>query len=340
MLSWALQQAGIAHIVIDHPKNNTASRVAPGVINPVTGRRIVKTWMIDELMPHAWNIYQQLGQATGITAIEQKNIVDFFTTPQMKNAFESRFETDQQYLALPNRDSDWQPYFHFDFGYGEIDPVYLVNLQTVLPAYRKLLQQRNQLWEEELDTQLLQVEPGKVQYKDLQAERIIFCDGIAGASNPWFHQLPFSANKGEVVWVEIKDMPDTNLYKKGFALIPWEKDVFWLGSTYLWEFENDQPTPGFRQFADTWLQQTVKLPYKILDHKAAIRPATLERRPFVGFHPEIPAVGILNGMGTKGCSLAPWFAQEMVQQLLTGSPLTPEASVQRFRGVLSRDLSN
>jgi glycine/D-amino acid oxidase-like deaminating enzyme len=51
MLSWFLHKAGKSFIVIDEGNSNTASKVAAGIINPVTGRRFVYTWMIDELMP-------------------------------------------------------------------------------------------------------------------------------------------------------------------------------------------------------------------------------------------------------------------------------------------------
>ncbi|HZF65960.1 MAG TPA: FAD-dependent oxidoreductase, partial [Chitinophagaceae bacterium] len=80
----------------------------------------------------------------------------------------------------------------------------------------------------------------------------------------------------------------------------------------------------------------LKVPYKIVDHKAALRPSTLERRPFVGFHPQHPSVGILNGMGTKGSSLAPFFAHQLVQNICFGSPITDEANVQRFSRILSK----
>jgi glycine/D-amino acid oxidase-like deaminating enzyme len=56
----------------------------------------------------------------------------------------------------------------------------------------------------------------------------------------------------------------------------------------------------------------------------------LERRPFVGLHPQNPRLGILNGMGTKGCSLAPYFARQLVRHLLYKEPIHPEASVSRF----------
>ena len=335
-LSWYLQQAGFSFLVIDQPQSNTASKVAAGIINPVTGRRIVKTWLIDEVMPFAHSAYTALGKALDITAFEQKSIVDFFATPQMRVAFENRYAADTQYLSLPEDHDRWHPLFNYDFGFGEIDPCYLIRLQDILPAYRTHLEQQQLLREELFEVDHLQVTPGGITYKDITASRIIFSDGIAAAQNPYFRNLPFAPNKGEAVWVEINDLPATHIFKKGFNLVPWKDTIFWLGSTYLWEFDNDLPTPGFRQFAHNWLLQTVKRPFHIIDHKAAVRPATLERRPFVGFHPQYPAVGIFNGMGTKGCSLAPYFAHQWVQALQGGNPLLPEADVKRFQRVLAR----
>lgn len=335
-LSWYLQQEGFSFLVIDQPQDNTASKVAAGVINPVTGRRIVKTWMIDEVLPFALNAYRQLGEEIGVMAIEQKNVIDFFPTPQMKLSFEKRYAEDQQYLALPADENNFRSWFNYDFGYGEIQPAYLVNLPGILPAYRSKLQEAGQLREEWFDPAQLQVSDHNVQYKDITATYILFADGISSAQSPFFRNLPFAQNKGEAIWLEIPGLPDTHVFKRGFSLIPWSRDIFWLGSTYLWEFENADPTPGFRQFAETWLKQTVTLPYKLLDHKAAIRPATLERRPFVGFHPLHPKVGIFNGMGTKGCSLGPFFARQLARHLREGTGITPEADVQRFKKVLSR----
>ena len=80
----------------------------------------------------------------------------------------------------------------------------------------------------------------------------------------------------------------------------------------------------------------LRVPFRVVEHIAALRPATLERRPFVGFHPLYPAVGILNGMGTKGCSLAPYFARQLVQQMVSGVGIQADADILRFRKALGR----
>lgn len=109
-----------------------------------------------------------------------------------------------------------------------------------------------------------------------------------------------------------------------------------MESNYQWEFENDQPSENFLNSTTTHLNHWLKKPFKILSHYAAVRPATIERRPFVGFHPVYPQIGILNGMGTKGVSLAPFFANQLVQHLVYKFPISKEADIHRFSGILSK----
>ena len=335
-MSYYLQKAGKSFILIDESKPDSASRVASGIINPVTGRRIVKTWMIDDLMPFAWDAYQSFGRQLQVKCITQLPIVDLFSTPQMRLAFIERYERDQQFLSLPKDENDWLDYFQYDFGYGVIQPAYLTNIQLLLRSQRNYLLSTGHLREESFDADQCIDTGTSITYKDVNAGKIIFCDGAAGFDNPFFPNLPYGLNKGELLLVEINGLPATQIIKKGYNLVPWKENIFWLGSTYLWEFENDQPTSGFYQFAENWLKQTLKMPFKIVDHRASVRPATLERKPFVGLHPSNSRIGILNGMGTKGCSLAPFFANQLVNHLLFDEPLMPDANVQRFKKVLSR----
>jgi glycine/D-amino acid oxidase-like deaminating enzyme len=337
-LSWYLRKAGISCLVMDQQQSNTASVNAAGIINPVTGRRIVKTWIIDEVLPFAQNAYTTLGEELQFTAIEQKNIIDFFPTVQMRQAFLDRYAADTEFLSLPQNENDWREYFSYDLGYGIVDPCYLVNLPELLPAYRSILQLRGELIEQKFEHGLLKIKADHIEYGPISAKAIIFCDGIASASSPWFQNLPFAPNKGEMLLVDAPGIPATHIFKRGMNLVPWKENIFWIGSSYEWEYENDQPTDAFRERTEAVLRHWLKVPFTIIDHRAAIRPATLERRPFVGFHPNHSVTGIFNGMGTKGCSLAPYFANQLVQHILHQLPIHPEADVKRFQRVLMRNI--
>ena len=335
-LSYYLEKANKSFLVIDNQQPNSASRVAAGIINPVTGRRIVKTWMIDELLTFLIPSYEELGKELGLKAIDRKSLIDFHPTPQMKIAFDERVKENADFLFHPKDQWQYQETFHYDFGFGEVDPCYVVNLKEILPAWRKKLLSNNKLLEENFEIEELKHSNTEVIYKNIKAEKIIFCDGINSYQNQFFKNLPFALNKGEVIFFESSGIPSTNIFKKGMMLTSVEDDVYWLGSNYLWEYRDDQPTGQFRNQTELLLKTWLKIPFKIVDHKASVRPANIERRPFVGFHPTYKSIGILNGMGTKGCSLSPFFAKQLTDHLIDGSEIAAEADIKRFTKILTR----
>ncbi|HEY0040653.1 MAG TPA: FAD-dependent oxidoreductase, partial [Flavisolibacter sp.] len=190
---------------------------------------------------------------------------------------------------------------------------------------------------EKFNAEDLQLTEDGICYQNITAQKIIFCDGISSSENQWFSLLPFAANNGEALVIECEELTNEHIFKRGLMLAPMvAENTFWVGSNYQWEFEDAQPSEKFYKATTELLRHWLKKPFKVLDHKAAVRPATVERRPFVGFHPVYPAIGILNGMGTKGTSLAPFFAHQLAQHIVYNFPIAPEADVHRFQRILSR----
>src|SRR6187200_122178 len=173
-LSYYLQKENRSFIVIDNEQPNSASRVAAGIINPVTGRRIVKTWMIDVLLSFIVPAYEELGKKLGLKAIEQKSLIDFHPTPQMKMAFDERVKENADFLFQPKDQWQYQETFNYDFGFGKVDPCYVVNLKEILPAWRKKLFLNNKLLEENFEIDKLNHSDNGVNYKSIKADKIIF----------------------------------------------------------------------------------------------------------------------------------------------------------------------
>ncbi|HUQ64794.1 MAG TPA: FAD-binding oxidoreductase [Flavitalea sp.] len=336
-LSWYLQQAGRHFIMIDHYDPSSSSQVAAGIINPVTGRRIVKTWMIGEILPFALNAYEQLGRHLGIEAIARKTMIDFFPSAQMLNAFIERVRHDDEYLTLLKDATLFNHQFSYEFGHGEIDPCYIVNLKELLSSWRHLLKNQKVLLEDRFNENELRISHDKIVYKDVSAERIIFCDGIYSSTRSYFKNLPFALNKGEALIIEC-DIPDNYIFKKGITVAPLGNRLFWAGSSHEWNFTDNQPSENFLKKTTNILSQWLKVPFNVVHHVASIRPATLERRPFAGIHPHFSRIGILNGMGTKGCSLSPYFADQFVNHLTNNSAILPEADIKRFSRILNSSI--
>src|SRR6476619_5861711 len=97
-LSNEFSKAGLSFAVMDDGNPSASSRVAAGMINPVTGRRIVKTWMIDTLLPFAFETYKEFGKALDIEAIKETPVIDFFPNLQMRSAFFERVHDIPEFL--------------------------------------------------------------------------------------------------------------------------------------------------------------------------------------------------------------------------------------------------
>ena len=185
-LSYFLHKQGITFKVINDPKTVSASSVASGVINPVTGRRIVQTWMIDTLLPFAIDAYKAFEQDENITIIKAAPITLIHPSLQMKESFDYRLTHDNIYLK-ENDNSSLGQYFNAPFGTGEIDQCYWIDLIQFLKAGRQKIS--SYLIEDYFDVSAMILTEQGVQWKNIIAEKIIFCDGVNTMHNPYFKSL-------------------------------------------------------------------------------------------------------------------------------------------------------
>src|ERR1044072_3388736 len=331
LLSYTLLQAGQRVLVIDEYKANSASRIAAGVINPVSGRRFEMGWMYDEIYPFARNTYQQLEKLLNVPVFRERDIWMVLPSEQLQAAFNAKTTAGAalQYTS-PADASLWDAWLHQPYGAAIVKGA-TVLLQNLLPAWRAYLREKQLLLEERLDTDLLQISPAGVQYKEISARALIFCEGAQTVDNPWFGPyIPYLLNKGEVLKVRIPGLITENIIKRSITLVPQEKEIFWAGSTFAWDYPDELPTPEKRAYLEEGLQQLLKVPYTVLEQQAGVRPSGKDRRPIMGLPPEHPALGMFNGLGTKGCSLAPYMADMLTRPLLQGQPLLQETDIKRY----------
>jgi glycine oxidase len=70
--------------------------------------------------------------------------------------------------------------------------------------------------------------------------------------------------------------------------------------------------------------------FEIVDQVAGIRPATKDRKPILGRHPEYFQLYCCNGFGSRGVLIAPCIAKELAAHIEEGTPLDPETNLLRF----------
>ena len=331
LLGWFLQKAGQQILIIDDAHQSAASKIAAGIINPITGRRFVKSWMIDTLLPFAKSTYLSLEKELGLSLWEEMDIIRFFSTTSEENNWlaKTTWPGYERYLNTNIKTEALPPFLVRGTGYGGVKGAKM-DLGKLIGAFQKYFKQKKCLLSEAFDYQELAIEKESVGYKNYRAKKIIFCEGYAAAKNTWFQHLPFESAKGEVLILKIPNLKLKNIIKKQQFLVPLEAGQFWFGANYEWEDLTCQPTPVGKQFLVEQLEEIIYTDYEIMAHLAAVRPILKDRRPAIGQHPELSEIVIFNGLGTKGTSIAPYWAKRLTDFLIKGIELEAEVNVRRF----------
>lgn len=330
VLAWHLQQQLQSVLIIDKYNTSTSSQVAAGIYLPITGRRIVKSWMSDVFIPFAEKTYRELEQLTGEQFLHTLPVVEIFDSQKTNNEWQLRFGADDIKAVVkkfyPKNFSDC---IISDYGAVELQQTGYVNMPVFLQAMRNYFIQHQMLLEENFVMGDLKVEE-KIYYENISADRIIFCEGIAAIDNPYFRHLPYQFSKGEMITIRCESLQEDKIINQGIFILPLGKHLFRVGSTYEWNTLDTSTTATALKKLTDQLRKILKVKFTVTNQMASIRPTVKERRPFIGLHPFYANIGIFNGLGTKGIMLAPYLSQHFTRHLTNGEMLMQEVDVKRF----------
>ncbi|HLP33312.1 MAG TPA: FAD-dependent oxidoreductase, partial [Bacteroidia bacterium] len=200
----------------------------------------------------------------------------------------------------------------------------------LLEAIRSYLLERNCLLTEEADVSAITRSGSAWHYNNISCDGIIFCEGHHVRQNPFFTFLDMRAVKGEIITLHAPELKLRHIIKQQNWIIPVGNDYYKVGATFDFNHVNNQPTPeGKKQLTDVF-ERFFTVPFTVVNHKAAIRPAMHDRRPVMGEHPTHKGLFLFNGMGAKGVTLVPYWSKCFLTHLSTGQLIPKEVSVNRF----------
>lgn len=328
-LGYRLEQIGQKVLIFDQPESNKSSRVAAGLYNPVTGRKMVKSWMAEVLFPEIEPFYQELEHVTGREFLTKEKIYRPFLSIEEQNEwmghssdpkiemFIDRIYTESQYPEL--RDP---------FGGVLLRMSGWLNSNEYLDGMSAYFGER--LIRARFEEEWLEKCAGRWRYQGILARNLIYCNGLGALDSRFFRYLPFAPVKGEILEVAQDFDPDF-IVNRGVFRVKLSKGKYRVGSTYAWHDLDLRPTETAKNEILDKLLQVVQVPVSAVEsHKTGIRPATRDRKPFLGKHPVEDSVYIFNGFGAKGVSLVPYFSKLMTQYLLNSKPLPAEVNITRY----------
>ncbi len=332
MLYWFLVNRGKTVFVIDQFNPTSSSNIAAGIIHPITGRRIVKTWMADTLIPFAENTYSEIENYFEEKLFYRKNILELIHSPKEENDWNNKiYSTEMQgYFSTENTRELYKYLFIDDPKKISITKSGWLNISKMISLFRNEIKTKDQLLEEDFDFSSLQLNNPGVSYKGILADQLFFCDGAKATQNPFWKHLPFIPAKGELLTIHSDQLNLDHIITKTIFILPLGKNLFKVGSTYSWDELDEIPTEKAKEDLLSKLLKIINVPFDVVDHKAAIRPTVKDRRPFIGLHKEHKQIGIFNGLGTKGVLLAPFFANHFSEYISGKTQLMEDVDVKRF----------
>ena len=310
-MAFELEKIGKSYLIIDNPIAASSSKAAVGLVNPVTGRRMAKTWNWDEIYPIVTtfykNVYETIFEKPGtfltpkpifkaLFSVEETN---FLTAKSAGKGFENLIETfsfDKK--RFPPIFQGTKAWTEIKTG-GRLDPLFYLNSCT------DYFKKQNRILFEAIGKNSFQKNQNGWKYADIQVGNIISCLGL---SCPWIGS-DFWPNKGQVFEVEGFPKWGDEVLKTDVFIVPLQNGKYLIGSTYEREFEHLEPDQEGWLAISKDVNPEFLVELKIIRSWAGLRPTNQERRPVISKLAD--HLFAINGLGTKGVSLAPYAAEEL-----------------------------
>lgn len=319
-----------SYIVFEDYSQNS-SIVAGGMYNPVILKRFTPVWNAIEQLKIALPFYKELEGQFNRKYNYPIDIFRIFKSVEEQNNW--FIASDKPLLAnymdsqIINKKIDGIIAEH---GFGRLTNTGRIDTKVLLEDYRSNLLERNLIRNEKFKYDELILQEEVVEYKNIKASKIVFCEGFGLKKNPFFNYLPMQEAKGELITIHAPNLNVDFLIKAAVFVLPLGNNNYKVGATFNWKDKTKLPTEEGKQELVKKLDSFISVPYSIVEHSAGIRPTVKDRRPLVGKHPKHQNLAVLNGLGTRGVMIAPITAKALFNHLESGKELDEEISIKRF----------
>lgn len=308
LTAWELRKRGESFTLIDNG-SASASKVAAGMFNPVSFKRVVEVWNAEKHMGQMLKTYSEIEEELGVKIINKTPIMRVFPNKQYRDHWQSRITTGHDVARwLSPANDDVPEGVVAPFGFGLVKDAGWVNLPAMTDAIKHKLEQEGRFkkvaWS---------MSDGVPDDFDL----VIDCRGVGAKQELNNLGFKLAADHGEVLTIDVGGLSLNNTTLNRVKWLMPLEGHFKLGATYEWSVENSVPTEaGKKELIDAIspaLAPEVADQISIINHQSGLRPTSHDRRPYIG---EVAKnIYALNGLGTRGVLVAPSSVLELLNQI-------------------------
>lgn len=335
LLAWELVRRGRRVLIIDEGEAVTSSKIAAGIITPITGKRLTVSHDLVLFLREALGCYAETARVLGRDHFYRRAQVRLFRNDEETARWEAqRGRADIAAHAGSAGRADGPlvdpTRFHGDGTGFEMATSGWLDTRAWLADSAAWFAERGMLRLMPLDAGSVVPDAVGVRLPDgTRASAVVFCEGHQGRRNPWFPWLKWKCAKGEILTLRVPELAaEHRIIHRGSWLLPVDGNgTFRTGSTYAWASLDTMPTPEGRTVLEGRLGELLRVPWEVTGHKAAVRPIIHESQARMGRHPVHPNLLFFNGLGSKGVLRGPRYARMLAEHLTDGTPLPPNVDV-------------
>lgn len=317
--------------IVFEDESQCSSQVAGGMYNPVILKRFTPVWNAKEQLAKAMPFYKKLEKELQASFDQPLAIYRTFKSIEEQNNWFAA--CDKPILAdymVPSLEMVESKAVIAPFKAGRLKHTGRIKVKELIASYRQRLKEEQVLITESFDYDLIQNSSNRIVYKDVKADRIVFCEGNGIKKNPFFKYLPLNGTKGELITIHAPDLDIDFVLKSAVFVMPLGNHNYKIGATFNWSDKTNSPTEAGREELESKLKTVLNCSYKVIGHEAGVRPTTGDRRPLLGVHYKNNRLAVLNGLGTRGVMIGPLMAAKLFGFLERKEPLDKDISIERF----------
>jgi len=318
-LALGLQTRGKSVLVVDRQDNGSSTRVAAGLVTPLTGKGMNPAWQQERCLSFAKTFYHALEKECGRKFYHDQPVIRLFLNEKQQKKWQEKKETHASWARnLGNSVEN----LNLKYGGIEMPEGAWLDTKVFLHDVKDLLISRSAWREANFSEQDVQFNGESITWQEVTARKIILCQGAYGLGHGgWFGDVPHRSAKGEVLTLWLDGLDEGKRYHGNGWLAPRGGGVWKAGSNYEWNQLDSHPTEEGKDEVLEKIQSWISVPIEVIGHEAGIRPIIRNSQPLIGFHPSMPQVGFFNGLGSKGTLMAPYVADHFAAHLCGESDL-------------------
>jgi glycine/D-amino acid oxidase-like deaminating enzyme len=325
-------------MVIDDTGANRSSIIAAGLFNPITGKLMSRTWMADKIFPEVHRFYSWAEECLGHHFFHLQPIYRPFISIEEQNEWmgKSADHSLHEYIQEVFTKGIYSHQVHDPFGGILLRNCGYLDMRAFLGTVRNHLISKDSFTQGRFDETRLEVTSTKVRYHNIEADKIIFCNGTGIKQSNLAGWIPVRLLKGETLEIETNESLEL-IYNRGVYMVPMsETNRYKVGATYETKLLTPDVTEVGRLELEHKLRDLINVPFRVVNQDWGFRPTTPDRKPIIGLLPGYENVVIFNGLGTKGVSLAPYFSGHLLDWIAGKSEILPEVNINRFKSLFSK----